>query len=510
MNSLLPFGPGAWLFISCYIGTLLLFGWFGYRARRENTLRDFYIAGSGFGFLVLVLTLYATQYSGNSLFGFSGKTYRVGFSWVLSVHFMIAIIVFYLVYAFRLHHLSQRRGYVTPVDFISDRFQSKFLSVVVACVMIVALSNFLLAQLMAMGRAVQGLASSEFQHTFEYGVIILAFVMVVYGTLGGIRAVAWSDVMQGAVLMVGFLLLCVIMMFEFGPLSKATESILSSPEPFTREKVMVPNSGVIREWFSYVLIVGMGGALYPQAIQRIYAAKSSKVLRHSLAVMSVLPFFTVLIAIIAGIYAIAYLPGLEGAASDQVLSRLLRVIQEGSLFGYWLVVILFAAILSAIMSTADSALLSISSMLSKDVYAKVVNESATESQLTRFGKFCSWVLIILLVALAIMLQEKASLVRLLDRKFDILVQLVPAFMLGIRWPGMKTFPTLLGLFFGLAISLVLAFGPFDFVHQGKVWGFHPGLYGLLVNLLIVISGSFMSRSRAGPVRESHLYSLTNQ
>ncbi len=66
MNELLPFHAGAWIFIGLYLGSLIGIGWLGYRARRENTLADFYLAGSSFGFVILFLTLYATQYSGNT------------------------------------------------------------------------------------------------------------------------------------------------------------------------------------------------------------------------------------------------------------------------------------------------------------------------------------------------------------------------------------------------------------------------------------------------------------
>ncbi|MEE8234022.1 MAG: hypothetical protein V3R41_05025, partial [Gammaproteobacteria bacterium] len=72
MFELLPFGPGAWLVIALDLATLLVIGWFSFRARKENSLQDFYLAGPGFGLFVLVLTLYATQYSGNSFFGFTG------------------------------------------------------------------------------------------------------------------------------------------------------------------------------------------------------------------------------------------------------------------------------------------------------------------------------------------------------------------------------------------------------------------------------------------------------
>ena len=81
MTEILPFGPAALSVIFIYILSLIGIGWVGYRAREDNSMKDFYLAGRGFGFLVLLLTLYATQYSGNTLFGFTGKAYRIGFSW---------------------------------------------------------------------------------------------------------------------------------------------------------------------------------------------------------------------------------------------------------------------------------------------------------------------------------------------------------------------------------------------------------------------------------------------
>ena len=488
MLELLPFGAGAWAVIVIYIGSLLLFGWYGYRSRTENTLNDFYLAGSGFGTLVLLLTLYATQYSGNTFFAFIGMTYRVGFTWITSVYFMLAIIVFYLVYALRLRTLSRRQGFITPVDYLSYRFESSTLNLLAAIVMIVSLSNFLLAQLMAMGRAMQGMAGGDSSLAYTSGVIVLALIMVVYGTLGGLRAVAWTDAVQGSVLFIGFILLISTLVVKFGPLSVATAGILDSP---ASAKVILPDADSMRQWLSYILLVGMGGALYPQAIQRIYASRSCKALRHSLAGMAVLQVFATLIAVIAGIYAIAHVPGLEGVQADQALMRIFRLIQEDSVFGYWLVVILFAAIISAMMSTADSALLTISSMVTKDVYGSYFRSNASQAELTGIGKLCSWALIVFLVWLAILLKDKATLISLIDRKFDILVQLVPAFMLGIRWGRLQAGPVVLGLVMGLVVSLVLAFGPFDFVTGGKIWGFHPGLYGLLINLLIAVAGSML-------------------
>ena len=486
MNSNQVFDLNAWIFISIYLGSLILVGFLGYRARQENTLKDFYLAGNGFGLIVIFLTLYATQYSGNTLFGYSGKTYRIGYAWIMSVHFMTAIVACYLIYAPRLYARARQYNYITPTDYLQHRFNSNWINVVATLIMIVVLSNYLLAQLMAMGRAMQGLSSADPALAYQQGVILLTLIIVIYGTLGGIRAVAWTDVIQGLVLMVGFIVLLFMLFKQFGPISLATTTIQQTQDV---TKVNVPDANRIREWVSYIIIVGLGSTLYPQAIQRIYAARSEKVLRQALAFMAFAPLFTSLIAVITGIYAIAYIPGMEGTASDQVLARILSIIQQNSILGYWLVVILYAAILAAMMSTADSALLSISSMLSKDIYGRFVDSNASEAKLTFLGKLFSWCLIIFLVWLAIYLSDKASLLKLLDRKFDMLIQLVPAFMVSIHWRGMQALPTFIGLVIGVLVSLLLAYGGFDFVQNGKIYGFHPGLIGLVINITIAVTGS---------------------
>ncbi len=490
MNSLQAFDLNAWIFIFIYLGSLILIGVIAFRARKENTLKDFYLAGNSFGLIVIFLTLYATQYSGNTLFGYSGKTYRIGYAWIMSIHFMTAIVACYMIYAPRLYARARKFNYITPTDYLQHRFNSNWINILATLILIIVLSNYLLAQLMAMGRAMQGLSDVDPAVAYQQGVILLTLIMVIYGTLGGIRAVAWTDVIQGLVLMLGFLLLIFMLHQYFGPISLATLKIQQSNSITTAAKVDVPDANRLREWLSYIVIVGLGSTLYPQAVQRIYAARSEKVLRQGLAFMAFAPLFTSLIAVITGIYAIAYVSGLNGAESDQALGIILSIIQNNSVLGYWLVVILYAAILAAMMSTADSALLSISSMLSKDIYGRYINPNASEARLTLFGKLFSWGLIIFLVWLAIYLSDKASLLKLLDRKFDLLIQLVPAFMVSIHWRNMKAAPTLWGLITGIIVSLYLAYGEFDFVQGGKIYGFHPGLAGLVLNLAVAVLGTW--------------------
>ncbi len=491
MNSLLPLGIGSWAFISIYLLSLLLIGWLAKKARTENTLKDFYLAGNGLGVSVLFLTLFATQYSGNTFLGFTGATYRIGFPWILSIHFMTSIVVCYLLFAEKLHLLAKKNKYITPTDYIIDRYKNGALAILVSVIMIVCLSNYLLAQLMAMGRVIQGIANTTSLEAYIIGVILLAFIIVAYGTLGGLRAVAWTDAIQGSILLVGFIFLITLLFHKFGSFSEATEIIRARDFQQNSTKSLLPSAEICRQWISYILVVGFGLSLYPQAIQRIYAAKSVKVLKKSIAVMAFMPIPTMIIIFITGIMALAYLPGIEGVATDQIFGRVLKEIQSYSIFGYILTTIIISAVLAAMMSTADSALLSISSMITKDLYMRKFFPDTKEEKLTMIGKYCSWIFLIFLVIMAIILQKNVSLVALMDRKLDLLIQLSPAFILGIRWKKLLSWPVFLGIIIGVFISLVLAFGDWDFVNKGKIWGFHPGILGIIPNLIVAVFGTYI-------------------
>jgi SSS family solute:Na+ symporter/sodium/pantothenate symporter len=314
-------------------------------------------------------------------------------------------------------------------------------------------------------------------------VILLAVIMLVYETLGGFRAVAWTDVIQGGILMVGFAILLFVVLDHFGGLAKSFET-LKEAKP---EKVAAPDALTIRRWFSYIVVVGIGGALYPQAIQRIYAARSQRVLRNGVAMMAFLPLTASLIAVFVGVTAAASpeLATLTDADSDRVFGEVCRIVMAESPFHRWLIVVLLAAVLAALMSTADSVLLSVSSMLTKDIYHRQINPAASEARLTLIGKSVSWVVVAIMAAIAIYLnslENKPTLVKLMDMKFDMLMQLGPGFILGMHWRGMKPSAPFWGLVSGLA--LVFALYPFGTLTN---WGIHAGVFGLAFNLLVVVA-----------------------
>lgn len=476
----LGFGPGALTVIAVYLVSMIGIGWLGRVRRQSDSMADFYLAGRSMGFAVLLLTLYATQYSGNTMFGYTGKSYRIGFEWTVSVLFMFSIIVGYLLFAPRLVAVARRAQFITPGDYIRHRFGAPALTLLATLLMIYALGNYTLAQLKAMGAAVEGITDGNVPSA--YGIIALAIIMVIYETLGGMRSVAWTDFIQGVVLLIGFGILLFIIPGLGGGLTRVVET-LSEQQP---QMVTVPPAQTLNTWISFVLLLGCGAAIYPQAIQRLYASKDVRVLKRSLAVMAFLPLTTTLIALLCGLTGRVVLPGMEGVATDQVLARLCGLIMAQSAAGYWLVVVIFAAALAALMSTADSALLSISSMFTRDIYQVHFRPDSSQAELTFVGKVVSWVVVAILVVVAIGTEK--TLVRLLELKFEVLIQIVPCFFLGLYWKSLRAPVVMTGLLAGLVVALGLTA-----IGQPKVYGFHAGVVGLALNVLICAVGCRLSR-----------------
>ena len=212
----LPFGSGALAVIGVYILSMLAIGGLAWTKKRENSLSDFYLAGRNIGFLVLVLTLFATQYSGNTLLGFSGAAYRDGLGFIVSTHFMTAIIVAFLFIAPALSRLSREQEFITPGDYVFYRFRSHGLRIVITLLMVYALCNFTLAQLKTLGTVFEGVSQGRIP--MWVGVIGLAVIMLVYESLGGMRSVAWTDLLQGFFLICGMLISGFAMLLVFGGL----------------------------------------------------------------------------------------------------------------------------------------------------------------------------------------------------------------------------------------------------------------------------------------------------
>ncbi|MCY4598492.1 MAG: sodium:solute symporter family protein [Acidobacteria bacterium] len=463
---------GAAYGVGLYLLVLIALGYATRRRGSQSGLGDFYLAGRDLGVFVLVLTLYATQYSGNTLLGYPGEAFQIGYAWVMSVGFMMAIVVVYLTFAPRLQRIARRRAFVTPGDWIAFRFGSPRLTLAANALLVVAIANYLLAQLVAMGHVTEGLSGGAVP--YWAGVVLLTLVIGIYETIGGMRAVAWTDCVQGIMLLAGLTGLLLAVVPSPTDLGAVTAAIAAEAP----EKVAVPPWSVTRNWFSTILLIGFSAAVYPHAIQRIYAARNAATLKRALSVMVFLPLVTTGVMFLVGVLAIAELPA--GGDPDQVMPMLLTAWSGRSLALYCLSVVVITAVVAAIMSTADSVLLSLSSILAKDLLGQTLLRGASEAQLTRIGKRLSWLVVAVLVVLA--LAPRTTLWGLTEIRMEILAQVAPLFVLGVAWRRLTTAAAITGLAVGCATyaGLLLAGYP-------EVWNIHAGVIALGGNVACCVA-----------------------
>ncbi|WP_339163303.1 sodium:solute symporter family protein [Siminovitchia sp. FSL W7-1587] len=474
-------GTDGIIILVVYALIMLLIGYWSGRGEKDlhNSLSGYYLAGKNLGIIALFFTLYATQYSGNTVVGYAPTAYRTGFSWLQSVPFMTIIIGVYLLFAPRLYVISKRENFVTPTDWIDYRFRSKAVTLLSIFLMLWGLGNYLLEQLVAIGQAVSGLTGGTIP--YQIAVVAFVFVMLTYEWLGGMKAVAFTDVMQGIVLMAGIITLLAGSLYLVGGDFVSTTKMIAESEP---AKVGVPDMMTLINWFSMFLLIGFGAAIYPHAVQRIYSAESERTLKRSFARMAWMPPITTGLVFIVGIIGIALFPGLDRDGSEQLIGMIANEVAAINGLYYWLMVLFFGGIVAAIVSTADSVLLSFSALISNDIYGKFINNQASERKKVLVGKIVG--IIVIVVLLWIAWYPPATLYEIFVLKFELLVQVAPAFILGIYWKRMLAMP----VFWGMLIGALVA-GLMTFTGHKTFMGVHGGVIGLAINFFIAVIGSYI-------------------
>lgn len=463
------FGEKGLIIVFLYLGALLIVGWLANRSRGDNSAKDFYLAGSSLGFVALFFTMYATQYSGNTLLALPGKAYRSGLTSLGVMFAVMAVPLVYSVFAPKLNQLAKQHRFITVGDFIDWRYQSQFLRLLVNIVLVITLVSYALGNFKAAGLLLE--STSAGLVSFSTAIMLLALVMAIYEGLGGMRAVVWTDIIQGALLMAG----CLIIFF--------CVSSISDSDSVTRMAGFVQsvNDVVAGPWqtgsfISLIVLIGVGAAVYPQAIQRIYAAKNDKTVRRTYQLMFFMPLLTTLPMILVGMSVAEWLPSLDTQQSEQVILFAINRVVEVYPAMSWLLILCIAAALAAIMSTIDSALLSLGSTVTGDFLSPYL-QHLDETSVHRISRLVSWLLMAVMAGLAIALPQ--TIWALMVFKFELLIQLAPAIIFGVRSQTLGANAVIAGLLGGVLVAVIIK------LSVGSVVGVHAGVWGLLTNLLVM-------------------------
>ncbi len=343
--------------IAVYSVICLGIGWYISRKPKwQASSEEYFIGGRSFGWIVTFFTLMATQQSAFFFLGSTSTTYSMGamvlFQWV----YPFTAIWLWLIGS-RLNILGRKFGHITPADLLGDYYGSEAIRLIVAGMCIIYVFPYLFTQIMAGGYILEGLTNGVVG--YFWGVTFFTVVMGVYCLAGGARGVAWTDVLQGGVFIVGGILLSIFFIGKYfgGSMTQMFQQVAQiSPD-------LLGWGGTTKNYLMFLFLwFGASFAMpfMPQVWNRAYMAKDLKAYSRTCLFMGIAIPITSIVFIIFGFTARVILPGMENP--DMALPALAG--QLAPLFAG----IVGAGIFAAAMSTADSMLLTSSSVVVNDIY----------------------------------------------------------------------------------------------------------------------------------------------
>ena len=445
--------------------------------RMTLDLEDFLLYGRKAGFVVLYLSVVATYHSAFAFLGSGGffYTHGVGF-WMAGVWTVLVGAITYVI-GTRIWALGKAFGYITPADMLADFYESEVVRIVVAVVSVVFTILYIQVQAQGLGY-ILSVASGD-RISFELGTLVLLVVAAGYLMAGGLRAVYWTDVIQGVWMYIAVWIGALVLSFELfgGPLelwrAVATErpDLLTLPGP---EGFFTPGM-----WIGMTVALSFGIVFQPHIMIRFNTAVSGKTLKWLGATTPIYLMTLYIPAALVGLGGALVLPDL--AIPDRVFPELL--------FGYapaWLTGLILAGATAAAMSTLDSILHSNMTVLTRDVYQRYLAPERSQAHYVWVGR--GIVLALLVVGYILSIGTFEFLVTLVTLSGSGALQLMPAIM-GVCFPGRRVL-TRAGVVSGIVVGLVGLY--VTLVLAPHPLGLHGGVWSLAANWLVAVGVSLVT------------------
>ncbi|MCG7497909.1 sodium/proline symporter PutP [Vibrio sp. Of7-15] len=430
-----------------YLIMMLAIGVYAYKRTSNST--DYFLGGRNLGPWPAALSAGASDMSGWLLLGLPGYAYAAGLeSLWLAGGLLLGTWANWLICAKRLRTYSiTTDNSLTLPEFLSRRFndKSKLVQTIAAFFILLFFLFYTSSGLVAGGK----LFETVFGLDYTMAVIIGAACVVSYTLFGGFLAVSWTDLVQG-LLMSAALLIVPIAAMDGGLGQLSADLAAKNPELLTiwNDAKGEPLSAIaiisLAAW-------GLGYFGQPHILARFKATRTNGDLTTARRIAVVWTALSMTGAVLVGLVGLLYVDNqLAGELADgeKIFMLLVNAIFHPVIAG-----ILLAAILAAIMSTADSQLLVSSSALAEDFYKQVFKPEASAQEVVMVGRVS--VIILSLIALFLAMDPESSVLGLVSYAWaGFGAAFGPALVLSLYWKRMNRNGALAGILVG-GITIVL-------------------------------------------------------
>lgn len=457
VETMILLGVGAYLLIMIGVGF--------YASREAHSLSDFVVAGRNLPLWLCSVTVFATWFGSGTMMGVATSAYDGDMLLMVGEPFGSGLCLL-LSGLFFARILRRTRRYTWP-EFFEARY-GRVAGVFGALADALAHVIWMGAVLFTFGVLLESLTGTP----MYVGIYVGLFVIVLYTMIGGMWAVALTDFIQMVIFISGLFVLLFFVLNEAGGWSAITARLDAGSFR------LIPSEHTAQNWIDWVhvwMALGVGAIASSSIIQRTLSARTEDVAQHSFFIAA-LGYCTIgLVPLMLGFSARVLLPGTEdpnAILTDLAMAYLHPV----------LVAIFIGAIVSAIMSTSDSILLGVASVVSTNLLPVVVKNPSKALRLT----VVRWSIpVIGLIASYFALNADRAVAVIIDSAAVLLAGIIVPFTLCFWWEKANRSGALAGLAFGLGTWLIA--GRFDTAMP-------PDLLGFCVSLVAMVTVSLLTQT----------------
>lgn len=379
----------SWIIMFLFILGMIFLGWVG--MKRTKNADDFATARSSYGYITLGLAITATIASGSTFMGIPGLAYSMGApSLWYPILYPIATVLGMVLIASYIRKFGENFGTRTIPEFMGERFNSDFLRILLAVVSIL-LIFYVVSQFVAAATMFQTMMGLD----YNLGLFLTGFVLAAYVFMGG----SHSDILTDAVQGIFMLAIAVIVIIAFA-MGAGVDGGFTGMMELIKERRPEGSLNVLfrpgditygSAWLVFLLFIAhIPFSILPHIGNKFMAIKSGRELKKLLMFCTIVATTLPAMAL-GGLLGIAVIDPSAGIAADQVIPVLFSEMFPPIIAAFFSV-----AVLSAILSTSDGLIISLTQILANDIYRKTIvprrkidsaKAEIVEMRISRYGTF---------------------------------------------------------------------------------------------------------------------------
>ena len=479
------------MFFAFIIGTMGISKW---AASKTKSASDFYTAGGGITGFQNGLAIAGDYMSAASFLGISGMIYLNGFDGII---YAIGFLVGWPIILFLMAEKLRNLGKFNFTDIAAYRLDERRIRILAACGSLTVVTFYLIAQMVGAGKLIEVL----FHIPYQWAVVIVGALMIIYVTFGGMLATTWVQIIKAVLLLGGVTIMALLVLattginFSFANLAETAVNLHAK-----KDAILAPGSFVSDPIasISLGLALMLGTAGLPHILMRFFTVGNAKEARKSVVYATgFIGYFYLLIAVV-GLGGIIYLmdPNINSAYLDAAGKLIggnnmaavhLAQATGGSIFLGFISAVAFATILAVVAGLALAA----SNSIAHDLYAIVIRKGqATDAEEMKVSKRTVIIIGIVAVLLGFAF-ENQNIAFMVGLAFAVAASAnFPILILSIYWSKLTTRGAFMGGFIGLLTAVILV------VLSKTVWvdifGFKDAIFPWTHPALFSVSAAFIA------------------